>query len=218
MKRLQFLFKDATQKTRIVGIVALALAAVALLTLILSANSAINGSLMKLPIIQFAMEEDDLEDLEEKYSDLLEELDEAIEDEDEDKIEEFEDEYDTDIEEVRDLLEPLSLNSVKELYSIFEDEYNEDEVEAVTTLFSIIITVISIYAAIIGLFLVLSAIFMNRALFIVSAVVSALFFFVLVGAVWFFVYLALCIAYCVLVSQVHTEYKNKQTAAQFGMN
>ena len=211
MKRLQFLFKDATQKTRIVGIVALALAAAALLTLILSANSAINGSLMKLPIIEFAMDEDDLEDLEEECSDLLDVLDKVIED---DKIEEFEDEYDADIEEVRNLLEPLSLNSVKELCSIFEDEYNEDEVE----LFSIIITVISIYAAIIGLFLVLSALFLNRALFIVSTVVSALFFFILVGAVWFFVYLVLCIVYCVLVSQIHAEYKNKQAAAQFAVN
>ncbi len=200
MKKLNFIINQANKKTQILGFVALGLAVLAILLLVVSANMAINGSITKLPVVKLFVPEEELNEFDEEYEDLLAELEEAIDNEDEEKLEEFEEDFGIAADEVLDMMDTVSLNTIKSLSSVF------DESEELTLIFSILISSITWYAVFLGLFVALSALFMNKGFFITSVVLSAGFFFVFVGAVWFFVFLALCIAYCILVSKVHTEY------------
>ena len=200
MKKLTFTFSQADQKTRIIGCVALGLAVLAILLLVVSANMAINGSITKLPIIQLAVPEEELNAFDEEYEDLLAELEEAIDNEDEEKLEEFEEDFGISADEMLDMMETVSLNTIKSMSSVLEEN------DELTLIFTVLIGCITWYAVFLALFVALSALFMNKGFFITSVVLSAGFFFALVGAVWFFVFLALCIAYCILVSKVHTEY------------
>lgn len=201
MKKLKFLFKSADKKTRGLGIAALVLAFIAIISLVVSANVAVNSAITDLPIIKLVVGESNIDSFNKEYDDLIDEIEEAIDNNDNAKIEELEDELGVPVEEVLELLDPISLKSVKTLSSMIPEI--GDEMELV---FSAIITGINGYAFILGLFVALSALFMNKGWFITAAVLSPVFFFVFVGAVWFFVFLALCIAYCILSSKVRDAY------------
>ena len=111
------------------------------------------------------------------------------------------------VKKILKLIDPVSLNGIKQLgEEIFEGD------EETVMIFTVIVNGISAYAFIIGLFVALAGIFMNKALFIIADVFSALFFFVFVGAAWFFIFTALCIAYCILVSKVKKAYKAYRSA------
>lgn len=207
MKKIAFIFKNADAKTRIIGIVALALAALALLTVIISANTAINGPITKLPVIELFVPEEERDELDDYGKDLVELIEDAIDEDDDDLIEELEDEYDMPVKKILKLIDPVSLNGVKQLG---EEIYEGDE--ETVMIFTVIVNGISAYAFIIGLFVALAGIFMNKALFIIADVFSALFFFVFVGAAWFFIFTALCIAYCILVSKVKKAYNAYRSA------
>ncbi len=202
MKKLSFVFKNADSKTCTVGIVAIVLAALAIVILALSANSAVNGPMTKLPVIEIFVPEEVRDELDDNGKDLVELIEEAIDEDDDDLIEELEDEYDMPVKKMLKLIDPVSLNGVKQLgEEIFEGD------EETVMIFTVIVNGISAYAFIIGLFVALAGIFMNKALFIIADVFSALFFFVFVGAAWFFIFTAICIAYCILVSKVKKAYK-----------
>ena len=202
MKKLSFVFKNADSKTCTVGIVAIVLAALAIVILALSANSAVNGPMTKLPVIELFVPEEVRDELDDNGKDLVELIEEAIDEDDDDLIEELEDEYDMPVKKMLKLIDPVSLNGVKQLgEEIFEED--EEMIQA----FTIVVDGIVGYAVVLGIFVALACLFMNKALFIIADVFSALFFFVFVGAAWFFIFTALCIAYCILVSKVKKAYK-----------
>ena len=203
MKKLNFTFKNADKKTRIIGIVALALALISILIVVLSANSAINGSFTKIPLIKLAASEGDLEKINDGAEEIVDGIEEAIENDDDEILDKLREEYGMSPKKLLDKFDPVSLNSIK----IVMDKSESNEYGEYVPIFSAIITGITVYAAILAIFVALSALFMNKGFFITSVVLSALFFLALVNFVWFFVFLALCIAYCILVSKVKKAYK-----------
>lgn len=198
MKKISFIFKGADTKTRILGIVALALAALAILTVFLSARSAIHGDFTEISIIKFTVSEDDIDEFKDDCKNLKRQIKNAINEDDDYTLSEIKAEYKMSAKKLLKLLDPISLNSLK---VISARSSHSDYM-----LFSVIIGVINGYAFLLILFVALSSLFMNRGFFIASSVLSAIFFFVLVGALGFFIFLALCIAYCILVSKVHDAY------------
>ena len=199
MKKLTFTFTQADKKTKILGCIALALALIAIILLISSTSKALYGPMVDLPIVKLVVPEHELDDFEDQYDDFIDELEDAIDDEDDDRLEEFEDDYGMSAEKLLDVMDPLSLNTMRVVASVVSDLTEN-------LIFSGLFFVLMGYAGLLILFVALSALFMNKGFFITSVVLSALFFFVLVGAAMFFVFLALCIAYCILVSKVRTAY------------
>ena len=218
MKKIKFTFTKADSKTRTMGIIALVLAVAAIVLLAVSASSALNRSITKLPVMQALAtvleDEFDLDEITEEYDEMIEEIEEAIDDEDEEYLEELEDEFGMDAEEVLELFDPLSLNSLKKLAGMVSDEMEADEAEMVEGVFSALTGFVNGYAILLGFLVALSALFMNKAWFITATSISGLFFFVFVGAVWFVVFLGLCIAYSILVSKVKNAYIISKAADQ----
>ncbi len=200
MKKIKFTFMHANKSTRIVGIIALALALISILLLVVSSNTAVKGSITDLPIVKLFVPEDELDEIEDEYDKLIEEIEDAIDEDDDDVLDRIEDEFGMSAEK---LLKKCKTPSLKTVLLLSEIEEDGEEAYAI---FSIIITAINVYATILAIFVALSALFMNKGFFITSVSLSTVFFFTFVGAVWFFVFLALCIAYCILVSKVKTAY------------
>jgi hypothetical protein len=201
MRKLIFTFTEADGQTKLCGIIALILALAAILLLGVSTGKALYGPMLDLPVVDFFMPDNELDNLEDEYKDTIKELENALDEEDKDKLKEFEREYDMDAEEILDAMDPLSLNSMKVLSGVMGDGV---EADIFSTIFSVLFGFGVVLMALVGL----SALFMNRVFFILSVIFSAIFFFVLVGAVWFFVFLALCVAYCIFVSKVRSAYRN----------
>ena len=178
MKKINFVFKNASKQTRIMGIVALGLAALAILMLIVGTCSAIYGPLADVPVVELlgeAVPELDLDNLD----DYVDEIKDAIEEEDDDLLDEIEDELGMSADEFLDYLDPLSLNSMKVMTDKMADFFDADNTFGIVI--SAVIGFISGYAILLGLFVALSALFMNKGWFIASAVISPLFFFAFVG-------------------------------------
>ena len=202
MKKLVFALTKSDAKTRTLGIIAVALAVVAILMLAISSSKAINGPLTEIAAIKTFVPEKELSAIEDKFDETIDEIEEAIDGEDEDYIEELEDETGIDIDKVLDLMDPISLKSLQTLSSMIEEDGAEETVQ----IFSIIINIIKWYAIILIAFVALSLIRMSKGFFITAVSISALYFFLFAGFALFFVFLALCIAYSILVGKVRKAY------------
>lgn len=211
MKKFIYLFKNGDQKTRITTLIAIAAVALAFLMLILSVNSALNGPITKIPLVKIFVPEYELDALEERYEDLVDEVEDAIDDDDDYVIDEIEDIYDMSAKEFLKLINrPLSINLVRKLAKL---EARDPEA---TLMFTIITTIITIQAIIVGVLIALAGLLMNKPLIIVANAISIAFFAFVVGAVWLILLTAFCIAYAVLVSilkKTYKEYKNAPVEA-----
>lgn len=205
MRKLIFMFRRADVKTKIFGCIALVLALAAILLVVVSANKAINGPITEISVFELVISEDERGEFDDMCEEAFEELEDAIDELDDDEIEELEDELGMSIDEFLDIIdEPVSLNSVKAMASI---SLAEDEMKEVATIFSVIVTVIKAYAIILAVLVAFSMLFFNKGFFITSVVLSSAFFLVVVGVAGFFIFLALCIAFCILQSKVKKAYK-----------
>lgn len=211
MKKFIYLFKNGDQKTRITTLIAIAAVALAFLMLILSVNSALNGPITKIPLVKIFVPEYELDALEERYEDLVDEVEDAIDDDDDYVIDEIEDVYDMSAKEFLKLIDrPLSINLVRKLAKL---EAREPEA---ALMFTIITTIITIQAIIVGVLIALAGLLMNKPLIIVANAISIAFFAFVVGAVWIILLTAFCVAYAVLVSilkKTYKEYKNAPVEA-----
>lgn len=194
MIKLRAILSSGT-KNCICGLLALAIAISAILLLVFSANSAINGPFLELNIIKILK----IDSLKSEYEDAVDEFKEVLDAADDDAIELFEEETDLSVDEIKEILDEsddLSLSALKSLSAGLGED------NGIGAIFSYIITIICVYAIIIGLFVLLALIFFRKSFFITAVLLSVLFFVILVGLVWFFVFLGLCIAYSILVSIV----------------
>lgn len=206
MKRILFTFKQADSKTRLSGIIALAIALAAILMLIISASSAINGSFTNLPVMSLAFDDDELETIEEEYDEYLEELEDLLDDADDDELDDFEDEYGITLEEAVDILpEKISLGAMSDAVDLLGGPLGLSKAD--TEIFDIIIGWITWSAVILCLLVALSAFLMNKPSFIVAASIAFPFFLIFVGVLWLFVFIGLCVAYCIMVHKVQVAYK-----------
>ena len=186
---------SAGTKTCVCGLLAIAIAISAIVLLVFSANSAVNGPFLELNIIKILK----IDALKSEYEDAVDEFKEYIDEADDDVIEEFEKDTNLSVEEIEEILDEaddLSLSALKTLSAGLGED------DTVGKIFSYIITGIYVYAFVLGLLVLLALIFFRKGFFITAASLSALFFIILVGVVWFVVFLALCIAYSILVSVV----------------
>ena len=203
MNKFIYLFKDADQKTRINAYITYGCLLAAILILVISSISVVNGPITNFPMLQLVATESELEEFDEEFTELAEELEEAMEDEDEDVLEDFEDEFDISPKKfVKIFSKPLSLSSMK---TILEMEKQRDAVLAI----NMVITIITVGVIIFTVLLLLGGFFMNKALVILTIVLSIGYFLSLVGLVWFILFLALCVAYVVMISSVKESYKNR---------
>lgn len=204
MQKIIEMFKNP--KTFVKSVITFSVAALALILLIVSASAAINGSITNIPLFKLILTEDEIDEFEDRYDDLLDEIEEAIDDDDDIFLEAFKEEYGMSAKKFMRVMDPISLSGCK----AFAKALGEDGT-AIT--FNILIGVITGCAMFIALFLVLAIIFMNKPLAILAIVFSAGYFLAFVGFFWFLVYTALCIAYIVLVGQLKQAYKELSAPA-----
>lgn len=217
MKKLVFALGKADNKTRVLGIVALALAVIAILLVAIPASKAINGPIKEIAIIKMIPSaENAFESIEESQEKIADELEKAIDNDDEGYLEDIEEKTGIDAEEVLEIVEePITLKSLSKLSAVFNDGEKEGD-NVVTKIFTTIIGVIKWYAIALCAFVFFSMIGMNKGFFITAVCISPVFFFLFAGIVLFPVFLGLCIAYSILVGKVkkaYIIYKHEQTKA-----
>lgn len=207
MKKTIFVFKNAPKSVRTAGIVALILAVIAILIPVIGANNAINGPLLKIPVIELLADEMDLDDMTAEIEEVLEWLEENEQTMSAEDFAEFEDEYGMSVQDFKKLmdLDSLSLSTMGTVMASLAAGSGEEE--TVSLVFSVLTGVIGGFAGLLALFVALSALFMNKGWFITAVVLAPGFFLTFIGAVWYVVFLGLCIAFCILTSKVKKAYK-----------
>ena len=201
MKKLLGLLTGSDASGKISAIVALALALAAFLCVVVSASTAINGAITSNPVMKTFMPKDELDQIDDYAEELVDLIDEAIDEDEDDILDEIEDRTDMSPKKVMKLCDPLSLKGLVAISQIRGDE--DAEMGA-----KLIINIIRAVAAFICVFIVFAGLFFKKGLMITANVISFLFFLLLVGFVWFILFTAICIAYCIFASRANKAYKN----------
>ncbi len=216
--RWPYFFTKASQKSKITAIVALGLGVLCILSLALSANLFVNGSIFKLPafkmIIALSGDEnmaEEFEELEKEADALVKELDDILEDEElieeyEKKhnisFDEMEDEHGITLKEYRKILKTPSLSAItKGMTQITKG--NNDSVQVIRILIGIVIgfTVFLILLTALAVFL------QKTALCVMSCVLSLGFTLLTGGIPWAILCAVGAIGAAVLFSGMKKEYR-----------
>lgn len=209
MNKFLYLFKDADQETRIKSYITYGCLLAAILILIISAISVVNGPITNFPMLQLVATEDELDEFDDRFTDLADEIEDAIDEKDDDYLDDLEDELGMKPEKLIKLFEkPLSISTLRTFSKIYDDSR-----EAVIAL-DLIINIITASTIIFIVLLLLGGFFMSKALVIVTIVLSIGYFLALVGFVWFILFLALCIAFAVMVSPLKKMHKNRNSVTE----
>ncbi len=207
MKKLKFLFKDASQKSRILAIIAAAMGVLIIALAFIGANNAINNEITKIPFIAMLGGEA-VDEIEDAMDDALDAIDEVIAESDDETIEALEDEFGLSVKEIRKTLDPLSLKNLSTLFDIMSDKINMPNIIA------IFISVINGYAWLIAVITLFATVFLKKGLMIFAYIVSFAFFIVFVGMPSFIIATLAFIAFLVLTTLVNKEYKDYQLTAR----
>ena len=202
MKKINYLFKNADQKTTISAVIAVAMVAAAILLLFFSVKTAFNTPLTELPIIELAVPASERGSIDDEFEQIAVELEFAIEANDEATLREIEAEFGMSADELLEMLDPFTFNTIKMLA---EKVDTDEEIRMGIT---VVANAFTYYAVFIGILVVLAALFMSKAFFIIANVLSASFFLAFVGGIWFIIFTVLCIAFCIFASKVNHSYKN----------
>lgn len=201
MKKFVYLFKDADAKARVMGIIALVLAVAAIIMLVVSAHSTINGPITEINAFKMLLPEEELDDFDDIADETLEEIEQAIDEADQAYLDAFEDEHGISAEECLELMEDISLNNTLKLTEILELE------PALIKTLEVIIKVITIYALVLGAFLLLGVFFMKGGFAITSLIFSLAYFFIFKGVTWLVIYAVVCIAFAIFAKIFKKSYK-----------
>ena len=231
VSKTKYFLKVAPNEKKIMYIVALVLGILCALSVVLSANKTVNGSIFDLPFMSLmGMVEpeayEEYKEMGELYDEAMEELkdvsddfdevNEVIEDMlgvniDEDAVEEIEDELGMSTKKFFKLFKPLSINSMLKLAEIFEVD-NDDDVKIV----KLIVTIINVYAFIMVVLTALGVIFNKTWLMVLTYILSFLFVIVTGGLLLWILASVAYITTAVLFSKLKFEYK--VYLAGFGIN
>lgn len=201
MKKLKFLFKDASQKGRILGIIAMAMGVLFIALAFIGANKAVNTEITKLPVFS-AIEGEAVVDLEKGIDKALDSIDEVIAKSDKETIKALEDEFDLPVKEIRKSLDPLSLNNFSKLFDIMSEKIDMPNIIA------IFISLINGYAWFIAIIAIFATVFLKKGLMIFAYIISLSFFAIFVGTPVLIIATIAFIAFIVLTTLVNKEYKN----------
>ena len=217
--RWPYFFTKASQKSKITAIIALALGVLCILSLILSANAFINGSVFKIPALKLVFtlsgDEDlaeEFEELEEEAEELVDELDDILDDED--LIEEFErkhnisfeeleDEHGITLKEYRNIMKTPSLSAISKGVSQIMGG-DDSSAQAI----QLLISIVAGYTAILVLLAALAVLFQKTSMCVVSCCVSLGFVLLTGGVLWGILYTVGVIGAAVLFAGMKKEYKS----------
>lgn len=222
VSRNKYFMKIASNDKKIMHLVALVLGIVCALSVVLSANKTVNGSIFDLPFMSIMaifepeayeaykemgdLYDEAIEEIED-VSDDFDDVNEVIEDMldvsiDEDIVEEIEDELGMSAKKFFKLFKPLSINSMIKLAEVFEVDDDED-----IQIVKLVITIINVYAFIMVVLTALGVIFNKTWLMVLTYILSFLFVIVTGGL---FLWILASVSYittAVLFSKLKFEYK-----------
>ena len=211
MKKFKFLFTAASLKSRILALIAVVLGVASILVVTSAVSTVVNGPLVKIPVIEMILPEEEMDSIGEGIDEMFNEIEK-----DPDVKEMFEEMFDQDLDELRDTMDIESV-SLADLDTFFQGFFESDlvegagedmsGVEAVKMIFSIIISVITIYAAVIAVFMGLSTLFLKKGLFIFAYILALPYYIAFVGTSSLVIATVLLIAYFVLVTIMNQEFK-----------
>lgn len=208
MKKFKYFWFTATGMTSLLYKVALGLGALCLIVSILAANTALNGNFFEIPVFDMFMDDDEYEDFTDDYDDLLDELDDASKEE----KREIEDKTGMDFEDFQEYIEDLSLKKMTKLVETLKDvDGFETDAEGLL-IFNILITVITVYAAIICFFTILSVYNGSGAGAITIYIISLPFHILLTGTGYLVVLSILYIGYAAVQIHINKEYRRYKKA------
>ena len=212
VSKTKYFLKVASPDKKVLFFVALALGLLSVLSLVLSANRAVNGSIFKLPVVTLAgyMEGEDysvmqdmIDEALETAEDDIEDLEEILEDMFGVSAEEVEDELGISTKKLIKLFKPFSLNSMVTIIDAFDMEQLDDDIRII----KVLVTVIKCVAFVYILLAVLGAVFQKTWLMVLTYILS--FGFVLsAGGIFLWVLAsASFISAAVFFSKLKSEYK-----------
>ncbi|MBQ2715765.1 MAG: zinc ribbon domain-containing protein [Clostridia bacterium] len=212
VSKTKYFLKVAPSEKKILCIVALVLGVLSVLSVILSANRTLNGSVFNLPIINFIgfVEDEDfsegqkmIDEALEDAEDNIEELEEVAEDMFGISSKDIEDELGMSTKQFIKLFKPLSLNSTMKLIKAVGLDKVDDDYKYIR----VVIAVINVIAIILVVLAGLGVLFQKTWLMVLSYIFS--FFFVLItGGIFLWVMASVCfITTAVLFSKMKLEYK-----------
>lgn len=179
-------------KKKQLNMISVIIGVVCTLMIIFATNNVINGSIFNIPIMQLIVG-DEMDEMKDEFDEYLDDLEDLSDDE----IDEFEDESGMSIKEAEKFLKAPSISATAKFSKI--DEVGMDD-ESIALLSGIQIFVI-LYGGIIALLMFLGAVLKNRALSIVSTVISFLFHLALSGILFFILQVAFCVAHVVVLTK-----------------
>ena len=179
-------------KKKQLNMISVIIGVVCTLMIIFATNNVINGSIFNIPIMQLIVG-DEMDEMKDEFDEYLDDLEDLSDDE----IDEFEDESGMSIKEAEKFLKAPSISATAKFIKI--DEVGMDD-ESIALLSGIQIFVI-LYGGIIALLMFLGAVLKNRALSIVSTVISFLFHLALSGILFFILQVAFCVAHVVVLTK-----------------
>ncbi len=217
--RWPYFFTKASQKSKITASIALGLGLLCILSLILSANTFVNGSVFKIPALKvvFALSGDErlaeeFEDLEKEAKELAEELDDILNDEDlireyESKhhisFEELEDEHGITLKEYYKIMKTPSLSAMSKGISQIMGGGSGSS-QAIQLLIYMVVG----YTAILVLLAALALLFQKTSMCVLSCVLSLGFICLTGGVLWGILFAVGAIGAAVLFSSMKKEYKS----------
>ena len=211
--KTKYFLKIAPQKVKIMSILALVLGIISVLSIVLSANKTINGSIFKIPIMSTFGDvlgvSDDIDEFEEEWSesiskaeDNLDEIEDELEDILDIDIEDIEDELGISTKKFLKMLDPISISNIIKIAELFHAEKNE----AIAAL-KIIVTVITIVAVVLSILASLGVVFRKTWLMVLSYILSFLFVLITGGIALLLIASVAFITTAVLFSKTNFEYK-----------
>ncbi len=185
------IMQSGTAKKQQLRLISVVIGIVCTLMILFSISDVINCSIFDIPVLQLAAG-DDMEEMEDEWEDAMDQLDDFSDDE----IEEFEEEYDIKFKSVEKFIRKPSMGKALKFAKIDEIGMDDDVIE----ILSVANIVVYIYGGIIALLMLLAALCKNRALSIISTIVSILFHIALSGMIFFVIQLVLTIAHVTVLT------------------
>lgn len=212
LPKLQYFFKKAPTKMKILFIVSLVLSVLCLVSLIAPVNKFLNGPFYEIPVLKMAddMDEIDLDDIQDEYEDMLDLFEDADDDDELEyiferefdiSVEELEDDFNIDVEEFIELLDPLSISNIIKIMDIIEAD------EDTLIIFRIIKTALCVICTILTIITLLGVGFQKTWVMILAYVFSFGFIAFTGGLIFWLLATVSYIACAVLFSLIKKEYK-----------
>ncbi len=163
-----------------------------------------NSSVLNLPVMKLALDDE----AEDQFNEMIEEIEDELDNADDDEIEEFEDETGIKIEKFVKLFSKPSLNNYIKLVNILEDvdgdkfgagDFDADAEEV--KIFGIIRTVIVVYGLFVALLSLLGALLKKRVFSVLAIIFSLLYFFALVSVVMGIIFIVFSVVHIAILTK-----------------